>query len=118
MGVLSLILGVVAMVAGLIPGCSYLFLLLCCLGLIIGIIAVMEKKGHPGFAVAGIVCNVYATLMLMIWGAVFACGSVSAANDAVSNLERAAIPQTVILARPVMAPEQVPANTSAAPVQK
>ena len=75
MGVASLVLGIVALVVAWIPCVGAYALVFSIVGLILGAvgIAVAKKKGQgKGLSIAGLVCNVIATAIAVIWCVVMA----------------------------------------------
>ena len=63
MGIASLVLGIVSVVFCFLPCLSYVALITCIIGLVLGIIDLIKKKqsGEPkGQAIAGIVLNAIA----------------------------------------------------------
>ena len=70
MGIAALVIGIVAVVVGFIPGCGLIALLPAIVGLILAIID-MKKKGKAGqpkgLAVAGLILNIVAIAIILIW---------------------------------------------------
>ncbi len=87
MGIAALIIGIVAVVLGLIPGCGLIFgLPPAIVGLILGIIE-MKKKGKAnqpkGMGLAGTILNALAIVIILVWTLVIAAG----AKEGVEGLE-------------------------------
>lgn len=108
MGILSLLLGMIALVASLIPGCSYLFMLVCCVGVAAGVVALNSPKCEDrGVPITGIVFSSFAAILILMWMALFGAGTIDAADEAAATAETAAI---------VNAMPNIPDHTPAAPV--
>lgn len=71
MGIAALVIGIVAVILGLVPGCGLVFgLPPAVIGLILGIIEIAKKskKGEKkGMGVAGVILNVIAIIVIIIW---------------------------------------------------
>ena len=82
MGIAALVLGILAVIIGLVPICGLPFgLPIALVGLVLGIVevALKSKKNEPkGMGIAGIVLNAIAVAIILIWTVVF----VAAANEA------------------------------------
>ena len=87
MGIAALILGILAVVVGLVPMCGLVFgLPLAIVGLILGIVDVKArtKKEQPkGVGVAGLILNVLAIVVILVWTLVIG----AAAKHASENME-------------------------------
>ena len=60
MDIASLVLGILGLVFGFIPFCSYIAPLLCLIGLILGIVSVVQKSKYrmpKGMAIAGVILS-------------------------------------------------------------
>ncbi len=83
MGVASLVLGIVALIVAWIPCVGVYALLFSVLGLILGAVGIAKAKKTgqgKGLSVAGLVCNIIATVIAAIWFFVMA-KSASAMDD-------------------------------------
>jgi len=70
MGATSLIFGVIAIIISLVPYCNYFALVPAILGLVMGCMDVVNKRKNKeprGLAIAGIVLNAVAILLLFLW---------------------------------------------------
>jgi len=75
MGIAALVIGIVAVIVGFIPVCGFFALLPAVVGLVLGIIDAKKKakqKQPKGVSVAGIVLNIIAIVVIIIWVAVLA----------------------------------------------
>ncbi len=69
MGIASLVLGIVSFIGGLIPACNIFFSVPAVVGLILGIVDTVLKskaKQPKGMAVAGIVLNAIAIVVIIV----------------------------------------------------
>ncbi len=80
MGLAAMIIGIVAVVLGIIPGCGLVFgLPPAIVGLILGIVDVKNKskaKQPKGMGMAGVVLNAVAIVFIILWTIIFAAGAV------------------------------------------
>jgi len=80
MGLAAMIIGIVAVVLGIIPGCGLVFgLPPAIVGLILGIVDVRNKskaKQPKGTGMAGVVLNAVAIVFIIVWTLIFAAGAV------------------------------------------
>ncbi len=80
MGLAAMIIGIVAVVLGIIPGCGLVFgLPPAIVGLILGIVDVKKKskaKQPKGMGMAGVVLNAVAIVFIILWTLVFATATV------------------------------------------
>ncbi len=70
MGAASLVIGVIAIIASFFPLCGTWALLPAIVGLVLGIVEVVNKskKGEPkGMGIAGIVLNPLAIIIIILW---------------------------------------------------
>ncbi|MHC4113209.1 MAG: hypothetical protein ACYSUY_19220 [Planctomycetota bacterium] len=78
MGLAAMIIGIVAVILGIIPGCGLVFgLPPAIVGLILGIVDVKKKSkaNQPkGMGMAGIVLNAVAIVFIIVWTLVIATG--------------------------------------------
>ncbi len=78
MGIAALIIGIVAVILGLVPGCGLVFgLPPAIIGLILGIIEIKvksKKQAPKGMGVAGLILNIIAIVVIIIWTTVLAVG--------------------------------------------
>jgi hypothetical protein len=78
MGIAAMIIGIVAVVLGIIPGCGLVFgLPPAIVGLILGIVDVKKKskaQQPKGIGMAGVVLNAVAIVFIILWTLVFAAG--------------------------------------------
>ncbi len=76
MGIAALIIGIVAVILGIIPGCGLVFgLPPAIVGLILGIVDVMKKskaQQPKGMGMAGIILNAVAIVFVILWTVVIA----------------------------------------------
>ena len=83
MGVASLVLGIIALIVAWIPCVGVYALLFSVLGLILGAVGIAKAKKTgqgKGLSIAGLVCNIIATVIAAIWFFLMA-GSASAVNE-------------------------------------
>ena len=80
MGLAAMIIGIVAVVLGIIPGCGLVFgLPPAIVGLILGIVDVRKKskaQQPKGKGMAGVVLNAVAIVFIILWTLVFATATV------------------------------------------
>jgi len=70
MGAASLIFGVIAIIISLVPYCNYFALMPAVIGLVMGVVDVVNKaknKEPHGLGISGIVLNAVAILLLSLW---------------------------------------------------
>ena len=75
MGIAALVLGIVAVIVGFIPVCGFIALVPAAVGLVLGIIDAKQKskqKQPKGVSVAGIILNIIAIVVILIWVVVLA----------------------------------------------
>jgi hypothetical protein len=76
MGIAALVIGIVAVILGIVPGCGLVFgLPPAIVGLILGIVDVMKKskaQQPKGMGMAGIVLNAVAIVFVILWTVVIA----------------------------------------------
>lgn len=79
MGVAALVLGIVSIIIGFIPFCGAIAFLPAIIGLILGIVDIIQKskKSQPrGIAIAGVILTGIAIIIISLWlfifGAIFA----------------------------------------------
>ncbi len=80
MDIVSLIIGIVAAILGFIPCCSWLALVPAIVGLVLGIVSFNRKKeadAPTGVAMAGMVLNGVAMLLILGYTVVFAAGDLT-----------------------------------------
>ncbi|MBA7476393.1 hypothetical protein ES707_11779 [subsurface metagenome] len=91
MGLAAMIIGIVAVILGIIPGCGLVFgLPPAIVGLILGIVDVRKKskaKQPKGTGMAGVVLNAVAIVFIIVWTLVIA-----AAPKAIESIEDANVP--------------------------
>jgi len=79
MGIAALIIGIVAIILGLVPACGLVFgLPPAIVGLILGIVDVAKKskaQQPKGLGLAGIILNVVAVAVIVIWTLVIAAAA-------------------------------------------
>jgi len=80
MGLAAMIIGIVAVILGIIPGCGLVFgLPPAIVGLILGIVDVKNKskaKQPKGMGMAGVVLNAVAIVFIILWTLIFATATV------------------------------------------
>ena len=80
MGLAAMIIGIVAVILGIIPGCGLVFgLPPAIVGLILGILDVKKKskaQQPKGMGMAGVVLNAVAIVFIIVWTLIFAAGAV------------------------------------------
>ncbi len=80
MGLAAMVIGIVAVVLGIIPGCGLVFgLPPAIVGLILGIVDVKNKskaKQPKGMGMAGVVLNAVAIVFILLWTLVIGAGAV------------------------------------------
>ncbi len=90
MGIAAMIIGIVAVILGIIPGCGLVFgLPPAIVGLILGIVDVKNKskaKQPKGMGMAGVVLNAVAIAFIILWTLVFAAGG-AVAIDSIERIE-------------------------------
>lgn len=70
MGVAALVLGIISILVGFIPVCGLIALVPAIIGLILGIVDVIQKNKRgekKGIAIAGIVCSAIAIIIISAW---------------------------------------------------
>jgi len=70
MGVASLVIGIIAIIASFVPLCGTWALLPAIVGLVLGIVEVVtksKKKEPKGMGIAGIVLNPLAIIIIILW---------------------------------------------------
>ncbi len=80
MGIASLIIGIISAAIGFIPFCNYLALLPAGVGIILGIVDAVRKskmKQPKGMAIAGIILNAAAIVIIILWTVVFAVAGIA-----------------------------------------
>jgi len=85
MGIAALIIGIVAVILGLVPACGLIFgLPPAIVGLILGIIDV-KKKGKAnqpkGVGLIGLILNVVAIIVIVIWTVIIGAKAKDASQD-------------------------------------
>ncbi|MHC4655160.1 MAG: hypothetical protein ACYS91_09090 [Planctomycetota bacterium] len=87
MGLAAMIIGIVAVILGIIPGCGLVFgLPPAIVGLILGIVDVKKKskaKQPKGMGMAGLVLNAVAIVFIILWTLIFAAGAVVTRDEIV-----------------------------------
>ena len=90
MGIAALIIGIVAVILGLIPACGLIFgLPPAIVGLILAIVEISRKskKNEPkGLGMGGLILNIVAIVIIVIWTVIIA----ATADDAKLRLEEMA----------------------------
>ncbi len=80
MGLAAMVIGIVAVVLGIIPGCGLVFgLPPAIVGLILGIVDVKKKskaQQPKGMGMAGVVLNAVAIVFILLWTLVIGAGAV------------------------------------------
>jgi hypothetical protein len=87
MGIASMVIGIVSLMIGFIPFCGAWAIAPACAGLGLGIgdIVVKSKKGLPkGMAVAGLIMNPLAIIVILLWWAL----ALSAADQIPSQIDQ------------------------------
>lgn len=86
MGIAAVIIGVVALILGLIPACGLIFgLPPAIIGLILGIVEIAKKgkKEEPkGLGIAGTILNAVAIAVILVWTLVIAVSAKTAVDEA------------------------------------
>ncbi|MDP4089065.1 MAG: DUF4190 domain-containing protein [Bacillota bacterium] len=83
MGVASMVIGIIAALLGFVPLCNYFAVIPAIVGLILGIVdaSTKSKQNQPkGMAVAGIVLNAVAILLIIVWTAFIAAAGSAASS--------------------------------------
>lgn len=78
MGIASMVIGIVSAVLGFVPFCNYFAFIPAVVGLVLGIVDVVmkSKKQLPkGQAIAGVVLNSSAIVLIFIWTVLIATAS-------------------------------------------
>jgi hypothetical protein len=86
MGIASMVIGIVSLAVGWFPFCGTWAIAPACVGLGLGIadVVVKSKRGLPkGMAIAGLIMNPLAILVIVLWWAL----AISAAHDAASEID-------------------------------
>jgi len=81
MDIASLVLGIVSLILGFIPFCGSIAFIPAVVGLILGIVSLVQKsktQSPKGMAIAGIILNALAILIILFWLLVMVASSVSA----------------------------------------
>ena len=74
MGVASLVLGIISFIIGFIPFCGSIALVPAIVGIILGIVDLVQKSKNnekKGMAIAGLVLSAIATVIIIFWVFVF-----------------------------------------------
>ena len=90
MGIASLILGIISGIVGFIPFCGILAVLPAVIGLILGIVFVVQKskaKEPKGIGIAGIILSVLSILFIIVWNLIFVGILAATAEDTLTNLD-------------------------------
>lgn len=95
MGIASMVIGIISVIIEFIPFCGYFALIPAIVGFVLGIVSLMKSKKlqqPTGMAVAGIVCNAVAILVIglytLIFAAPIAAATVAEGVSAAANSER------------------------------
>ncbi len=98
MGIAAMIIGIVAVVLGIIPGCGLVFgLPPAIVGLILGILDVKKKskvQQPKGMGMAGVVLNAVAIVFIIVWTLIIATGG-AVAIDAIEDFNAPPIERTI-----------------------
>ena len=89
MAVASLVIGIIAAICGFIPCINYFAIIPAIVGLVLGFVgrSQAKKNGEPtGMATAGIVLNIVALALIIIWSLLFAAAD-AALPDAADLLQ-------------------------------
>ena len=85
MGIASMVIGIVSAILGFIPMCGWFATLPAVVGLILGIIDVVQKNKNQesgkGIGIAGIILNSIAIILILIWTFVIVAASATAEFD-------------------------------------
>ncbi len=90
MGTASMVLGIIALVFGFIPFCGTWAIAPAVIGLGLGIadLAVKTRRREPrGTAIAGVIMNPLAILVVLLWYLLFVVGATHAAGRAANQLQ-------------------------------
>ena len=88
MGIAALVLGIVSLIIGWIPFCGAIALIPAIIGLILGIVDVVQKnkKGEPkGIGIAGIVLSAIAIAIIIYWIFILGAEVGSAVRNEIDN---------------------------------
>ena len=83
MGIASMVIGIVAAILGFVPFCNYFAMLPAVVGLVLGIVDVVQKrkKEQPkGIGIAGVALNGIAILLIVAWTSLFAAAAAAASS--------------------------------------
>lgn len=83
MGIASLVIGIVSVILGFIPCVGQIAFVPSIVGIVLGAIGISKaKKAQPpqptGSAIAGLVLNIVAIVVILLWNLVFAAASAAA----------------------------------------
>jgi len=84
MGIASMIIGIIAVIIAFIPCVGGIAFLPAIVGLVLGIVDVVQsrKKELPaGKGIAGIVCNAVAIVVIILWSVIFVGASVARSSS-------------------------------------
>ena len=85
MGIASMVIGIVSAILGFIPMCGWFATLPAIVGIILGIVDVVQKNKNKqpgkGFGIAGIILNSIAVILILLWTLVFVAASATAEFD-------------------------------------
>ncbi|UCC12750.1 MAG: DUF4190 domain-containing protein [candidate division WOR-3 bacterium] len=85
MGIASMVIGIVSAILGFIPMCGWFATLPAVVGLILGIVDVVQKNKNQqpgkGIGIAGIILNSIAIILILIWTFVIVAASATAEFD-------------------------------------
>lgn len=70
MGIASMVIGIIAIILGLVPYCGTIALIPAIVGLILGAVDMVQKKKQDqprGMAIAGLVLNIITVVWISFW---------------------------------------------------
>jgi hypothetical protein len=86
LGLAALIIGIVSLIAALIPFVNYVSGVFAVVGIVLGIITLVRKVGRRGFALWGLILSVIALLLSIILAVVYTVGFIAAVDDSLGDI--------------------------------
>ena len=90
MGVASLVLGIISIIIGFIPLCGSIALLPAIIGLILGIVDLVQKSkngGSKGISIAGLILSIIAIIVIVFWVFIFSVAASQVDWNDLNNIQ-------------------------------